>query len=53
MPRILWRDSGSGLEARQWKARHGLLYSLLSCGGTAAAAVMRKLLSLVALRVVP
>ena len=29
MSRILWRDSGSGLEARQWKARHGLLYSLL------------------------
>ena len=29
MPRILWRDSGSGLEARQRKARHGLLYSLL------------------------
>jgi hypothetical protein len=29
VPRILWRDSGSGLEARQRKARHGLLYSLL------------------------
>jgi hypothetical protein len=28
VPRILWWDSGSGLEARQRKARHGLLYSL-------------------------
>jgi hypothetical protein len=36
VPRILWRDSGSGLEARQRKARHGLLYSLFVSVGRLA-----------------
>jgi hypothetical protein len=36
VPRILWWDSGSGLEARQWKARHSLLYSLFVSVGRLA-----------------
>jgi hypothetical protein len=39
VPRILWWDSGSGLEARQRKARHGLLYSLFVSVGRLALAL--------------